>query len=124
MKYRPFTKEEMSNRAALLPNNTAVEILLMCYIDTCSYAFTNRCGKLRLPKNNVCDMAGCIAFFKNIDPDVRRIVVFSGGLLRSIYGRFDDDEWLPMPFQGRSDPVSGKTPRPMVDLTTHLPPPR
>jgi hypothetical protein len=46
--------------------------------DKVSYDFRERCGRLDIEGGDCCDMSGCIAFFKAIDPDVQTIDTFSG----------------------------------------------
>lgn len=50
---------------------------LQCVVLSLSYDFVRRVGTLHLAPENCTDMAGAIALFVAIDPDVQRIETFS-----------------------------------------------
>ena len=49
--------------------------LLMCNVLSVTYYYEGRIGRLEVPQWNYPDMDGCIAYFKNIDPNVASINV-------------------------------------------------
>jgi hypothetical protein len=57
------------------------------------YTVKTRTGKLYLMELCTVNYAGCIRLFKDIDPDVIRIEVFSGEVLDGIYFRKDGGGW-------------------------------
>ena len=52
---------------------------LMCEIKDLCYSFARRAGHLYMAEHNSCDMQGCIALFKRVDPNVQDIATFAGG---------------------------------------------
>jgi hypothetical protein len=46
-------------------------------------------------------MSGCINLFRAIDPDVRRIETYSGGLRDTFYERNGEDQWRALTHDGR-----------------------
>lgn len=70
------TKEEIAGRRDLM---TALKSL--------EYTVATRIGKLHLAHLCTVNYAGCIRLFTDIDPNVIRIEVFSGGTLDGVYFR-------------------------------------
>lgn len=60
---------------------------LGCEVDRLEYDFNKRIGRLFMPKDNCCDMSGCVAMFERIDPHVKRIETFAAGKPDTMYGR-------------------------------------
>ncbi len=58
---------------------------LQCSVRSASYDFRARCGRLDMEDGDCCDMTGCIAFFEDIDPDVRKIETFFGAYRDTAY---------------------------------------
>jgi hypothetical protein len=54
------------------------------------YDSQRRTGRLYMPPGNCCDMQGCIRHFLGIDPDVRIIETFAGGVRDTCYERAAD----------------------------------
>lgn len=52
---------------------------LSCRVLHLSYDFRTRTGRLDFPADNCCDMAGAIAIFTAIDPEVAAIETYAGG---------------------------------------------
>lgn len=63
-----------------------------CSVSSISYDFPNNEGVLMMAEGNCCDMDGCIAFFKRIDPKVQAIQTGSGDVLDTSY-RLVGMEW-------------------------------
>lgn len=63
-----------------------------CSVFSISYDFPNKEGVLMMAESNCCDMDGCIAFFKRVDPNVRAIRTAAGGVEDTMY-RLDLGEW-------------------------------
>ena len=62
---------------------------LGCEVDRLEYDFNKRIGRLFMPKDNCCDMSGCVAMFERIDPHVKRIETFAAGK-----PDYDEAKWL------------------------------
>jgi hypothetical protein len=60
---------------------------LMCDVERLDYDFEKCEGTLYVPPQNCTDMETCVELFMAIDPEVRRIRVFSGDALDSRYVR-------------------------------------
>ena len=60
------------------PNDEAYHTGLQCCVLTVRYDYRTRHARLDMEDGDCCDMTGCIAFFKAIDPQVRMIETFSG----------------------------------------------
>jgi hypothetical protein len=65
---------------------------LLCYVKRLTYEFNTRTGRLDMPEHNCCDMTGAIALFQAIDPKVRFIETFAGGVSDTSYRR-QGDKW-------------------------------
>ena len=63
---------------------------LKCLVLCVDYNFQRRTGRLDMPPGNCCDMQGCIRHFLGIDPDVRIIETFAGGVRDTCYERAAD----------------------------------
>lgn len=61
-------------------------------VNSISYDFVTKAGYVYLPDASNVNMAGCIEFFTNIDPEVARIYTFAGGEIDTCYWRHGD-EW-------------------------------
>lgn len=59
--------------------------LLVCEVESIEYDFRTRTGRLLMPRQNCCDMDGCIEFFKQIDPLVEVIYTQSDGIRDTSY---------------------------------------
>lgn len=66
---------------------------LACYVISLYYNFFAQRGNLYLPEGNCCDMTGCLELFKEIDPNVKDIHVFSGDELDTIYTKYHG-QWI------------------------------
>lgn len=68
---------------------------LICDVESPSYDFDAKIGKLNVPQHNPPDMGGCKKVFRAIDKDVMRIEVFENGKLATVYTLKDasKDEW-------------------------------
>lgn len=60
---------------------------LWCFILRVAYDFEKRLGTLEMEPYNCCDMRGCISYFGGIDPAVKRIETFAGGVPDTFYVR-------------------------------------
>ncbi len=65
---------------------------LGCWLQRLVYDARTRTGRLDFPPANCCDMTGAINLFTAIDPDVRVIETFAGGVPDKVYRR-EDGEW-------------------------------
>jgi hypothetical protein len=63
---------------------------LKCLVLSVDYDFQRRTGRLYMPPGNCCDMQGCIRHFLGIDPAVRIIETFAGGVRDTCYKRAAD----------------------------------
>ena len=69
--------------------------LLQCCVLSLIYNWRTRSGYLVLPAFHCTDMAGAIAIFERIDPQVKTIVTIAGDEFDTRYERSADaDEWL------------------------------
>lgn len=66
---------------------------LQCSIVALNYNFERRLGHVHMAENHCADMAGAIEFFSRIDPAVRTILTFSGGVDDTAYHR-RGEEWV------------------------------
>jgi hypothetical protein len=60
---------------------------LACQPVSVVYDFDTRNGKLVMAEGNSCDMAGCIALFSRIDPEVESIETIAGNKTDTCYQR-------------------------------------
>lgn len=60
---------------------------LMCQVSRIEYNFDTKIGAVFMPEHNCTDMAGCIALFKGIDPQVLTIKTYAGGVADTMYMR-------------------------------------
>lgn len=60
---------------------------MMCQVKAFSYTYEAREGLLFMDDDSRCDMRGCIAFFENIDPNVRIISTLAGDRMDTVYVR-------------------------------------
>lgn len=67
------------------------------------YDFVSRTGRLNMPDCCCCDMDGCIALFKRIDPKVRCIQTFAGDTPDTKYVRNWDGEWESLRYRNNQD---------------------
>jgi len=81
--------------------NTCFLTELDCRVRNLAYDFESRTGRLDMPPVCCCDMSGCINLFRAIDPDVRRIETYSGGLRDTFYERNGEDQWRALTHDGR-----------------------
>lgn len=58
-----------------------------CHVLDWGYQRVRLRGLLYMPKNECCDMRGCIETFQDIDPNVREIHTFAGGEASVRYAR-------------------------------------
>jgi hypothetical protein len=65
---------------------------LQCEVHGLEYDFVARLGRIYMAEGDCCDMTACIALFKRIDPGVRTIQTFSGGVDDTVY-RLIDGAW-------------------------------
>jgi hypothetical protein len=65
---------------------------LMCPVERVGYDAENRLGWLHLPEGCSANGEGVVRLFRDIDPQVKRILVFSGPELEFIY-RCDKKQW-------------------------------
>lgn len=61
-----------------------------CDVQSVAYDFERKLGTLRMAPYHCCNMSSCISFFSRIDPAVKRIETFSGGVPDTIYARSRD----------------------------------
>jgi hypothetical protein len=66
---------------------------LGCFVHGLHYDFATRRGTATLAAGGCTDMAGCIALFQRIDPDVRYIKTFSGSRPDTWYTRDTTGTW-------------------------------
>ncbi|MCW5706768.1 hypothetical protein [Shinella sp.] len=66
---------------------------LMCEVHSLTYDFPTRTGRLNMAQGNATDMAGAIALFERIDPNVELISTFAGDVPDTIYRRHRKD-WI------------------------------
>jgi len=69
---------------------------LSCTVELLSYNFDdeNGMGLLFMAPLNCCDMSGCIKLFSAIDPNVRRILTYAGGVPDTEYLKDGSGEWV------------------------------
>jgi len=60
---------------------------LMCEVRSLSYDFTARTGILVMAEDHCADMAGAIALFQRIDPNVQTIKTIAGDVPDTAYRR-------------------------------------
>jgi len=60
---------------------------IMCHPLRVTYDFNTRSGVLEMAEGDCCDMAGCIALFSRIDPNVQHIQTVAGSSLDTAYQR-------------------------------------
>jgi hypothetical protein len=65
---------------------------LRCNVERLTYDFHTRTGQLDMPEHSCCDMTGAIGLFQAIDPKVRFIETFAGGVSDTTYRR-QGDQW-------------------------------
>lgn len=58
-----------------------------CDLLSLAYDFRTRCGELRMPDDECCDMSACVALFEVIDPSVKKIETYAGAILDTVYWR-------------------------------------
>jgi hypothetical protein len=66
---------------------------LMCPVERIGYDAGNKLGWLNLPEGCSANGEGVIRLFTDIDPEVNRILVFSGPILEFIYSRKKRGKW-------------------------------
>jgi len=64
---------------------------LQCDVLTLDYDFHTHAGKLHLVDGHCCDMTGCIKLFQSIDPQVIKILTYSGDDEDTSYRKTDID---------------------------------
>lgn len=64
-----------------------------CFVRNVAYDFEKRSGVLYMNAGNCTDMSGCIAYFKSIDQDVRRIDTVAGEKWDGVYFINDLGKW-------------------------------
>lgn len=57
------------------------------------YNFERRLGQLHMAENHCADMAGAIEFFSRIDPAVKTILTYAGGVDDTAFHR-RGEEWV------------------------------
>lgn len=69
---------------------------LSCTVESLGYNFYKEggMGLLFMEPLNCCDMAECIKLFSAIDPDVRRILTYAGGVPDTEYRKDGSGEWV------------------------------
>jgi hypothetical protein len=65
---------------------------LLCDVHRVEYDFRSKVGNLFMAPAHNCDMTGCVALFKAIDPKVKMIATFSGDRPDTLY-LSRGDEW-------------------------------
>ncbi|MGA0615619.1 hypothetical protein [Paracoccus sp. KR1-242] len=66
---------------------------LQCYVSELRYDWNTRRGVLHMPEEGDCtDMKACINLFRAIDPEVKLIETFGGGVPDTVYHR-KRDRW-------------------------------
>ena len=68
---------------------------LMCEVAAITYDFDEKRGHVDIAANQSCDMGGCLALFRSIDPTVRLITVSAGGKQDGFF-KLVDGEWVSM----------------------------
>lgn len=66
---------------------------VQCHLQKLLYDFNERRGDLMLARRDCTDMTGVIAFFKNIDPEVKSIYTWSKRDMNTSYHRRFDGTW-------------------------------
>lgn len=66
---------------------------LVCSVTALHYDFSMHAGTLVMAHLECCDMSGCIALFKKIDPAVRFIQTVSGNVPDTCYAKLGK-EWF------------------------------
>ncbi|WP_313194528.1 hypothetical protein [Shinella zoogloeoides] len=64
-----------------------------CVVHGLAYDFATHTGTLAMAEHNCCDMAGAIALFQRIDPEVNTIATIAGGKDDTTYRR-RGGEWV------------------------------
>jgi hypothetical protein len=65
---------------------------LKCMVEKIDYDFNTRQGTVWTEDGTCTEMSGCVGFFEQIDPSVRRIVTHQGKELDTLYKR-EGHEW-------------------------------
>jgi hypothetical protein len=65
---------------------------IMCHPLSVTYDFSTGSGLLVMDEGDCCDMAGCIALFSRIDPNVQHIQTVAGSKRDTAYQR-KGEEW-------------------------------
>jgi hypothetical protein len=65
----------------------------MCQVDRLAYDFGTRAGAIYFPDGDCCDMGGCLALFRAIDPGVRLIQTYSGPRTDIRYVKDGHHDW-------------------------------
>jgi hypothetical protein len=65
---------------------------IKCSVVSLAYDFASHVGRLDMERYNCCDMGGCLALFRGIDPKVKAIHTYAGGKPDTIYRR-EGKEW-------------------------------
>ncbi len=65
--------------------NAPFDKRLMCSVESLSYDFRTREGRLEMPDGNCCDMEGAVGLFTAIDPKAETIRTFAGGKPDTVY---------------------------------------
>jgi hypothetical protein len=65
------------------------------------YNFNSRAGRLYMDRRCCCDMANCINFFRQIDPEVAVIRTFAGIKEDTTYRLLADGQWQARTADGR-----------------------
>lgn len=63
---------------------------LKCMVESAEYDFGERRGRLHMAANNCCEMSACIRLFEALDPEVKTISTYAGGVPDTIYRRQPD----------------------------------
>jgi hypothetical protein len=66
---------------------------LVTGVDRIEYQVKTRTGRLYLPEGYSVNMGGAVRLFVDIDPQARRIEVFSGETPENVYRREKDTNW-------------------------------
>ena len=72
---------------------TSNSLELNCDLVSLSYDFATRTGLLTMGEGQNCNMVGCIALFRRIDPDVRLVNTYAGQEQDTSYLRERDGRW-------------------------------
>ncbi len=70
---------------------------LVCRVERLEYDFTTRTGRIYFPKDNCCDMRGCLNLFDAIDRKAQVVHTYAGDDPDTRYRRESPSSWMAFP---------------------------